>query len=92
MDRSDLGRKKPDRHPGIVGSTPRSPRSTVATWSTLAPSHSMGGPPTQSRKGTSGQREYSGGPPVVRDTQDYDQVREVALAESEECQDLEKKV
>ena len=37
-----------------------------------------------------GQREYFGGPPVVRATQDYDQAREEAFAESKECQDLEK--
>ena len=37
-----------------------------------------------------GQREYFGGPPVVRATEDYGQAREEAFAESLECQDLEK--
>ena len=37
-----------------------------------------------------GQREYFGGPPVVRATADYGQARREAFAEASECQDLEK--
>ena len=41
-------------------------------------------------KKLSGQREYSGGPPVVRNTQDYDQGEETVFAESEEMPGLGK--
>ena len=85
-----MGSKKPDNTLALWGEA-EATQATVATWSTLGPRRFTRGRPIQSRE-IDGQREYSGGPPVVRDTQNYDQVREEALAESEECQDLEKKV